>query len=143
MTTMSLRRENVATLTLECAVVRDVELTAPAMEAIGDYYAELRSESATGALPVTVRRAAHACQFCREICRGSQALTLALRGCLIDIHQELCTLTLRLQAIGAAPPIGLVHKRMRLEKPARTFMRSIPSQTLTPWTLDPRLAAGA
>ncbi len=25
------------------------------MEAIGDYYAELRSESATGALPVTVR----------------------------------------------------------------------------------------
>ena len=34
---------------------RDVELTAEAMEAIGDYYAELRSESATGALPVTVR----------------------------------------------------------------------------------------
>ena len=36
-------------------VARDVELTAAAMEAIGDYYAELRSESATGALPVTVR----------------------------------------------------------------------------------------
>ena len=39
----------------DSAVVRDVELTAAAMEAIGDYYAELRSESATGALPVTVR----------------------------------------------------------------------------------------
>ena len=36
---------------------RDVELTAEAMEAIGDYYAELRAESATGALPVTVRAA--------------------------------------------------------------------------------------
>ncbi len=49
-------------------VIRDVELTAAAMEAIGDYYAELRSESATGALPVTVRDCQHrVVDWCRHL----------------------------------------------------------------------------
>ncbi len=33
----------------------DIELTGEAMEVIGDYYAELRSQADTNALPITVR----------------------------------------------------------------------------------------
>ena len=33
----------------------DIELTGEAMEVIGDYYADLRSQADTNALPITVR----------------------------------------------------------------------------------------
>lgn len=33
----------------------DIELTGEAMEVIGDYYAELRAQADTNALPITVR----------------------------------------------------------------------------------------
>ena len=42
---------------------RNVELTTEAMEAIGDFYAELRGASDVRALPVTVRLAWHKASF--------------------------------------------------------------------------------
>ena len=37
------------------ALCSDIELTGGAMEVIGDYYAELRAQADTNALPITVR----------------------------------------------------------------------------------------
>ena len=42
-------------MTLTLPVCSDIELTGEAMEVIGDYYAELRSQADTNALPITVR----------------------------------------------------------------------------------------
>ncbi len=48
-------KDSIMSMTLILRLCSDIELTGEAMEVIGDYYAELRSQADTNALPITVR----------------------------------------------------------------------------------------
>ena len=81
----------IMSMKLILCVCSDIELTGEAMEVIGDYYAELRSQADTNALPITVRtletiiRLSTAAAKARLSTGESPSQTLILDTCLASM----------------------------------------------------------